>query len=63
MVNRFWSGFYASLWLFSGHHYIIAGCLLCRMNGDDDRLNDWNQFWGEMPLFSGKGDFRDTKKS
>lgn len=31
------------------------------MNGGDDVLNDLNHFFGEMPLSSGKGDFRDTK--
>lgn len=61
MANRSQSGFYASLQLFRRHHYIIPGCLLCRMNGGDDALNDLNHFLGEMPLSSGKGDFRDTK--
>lgn len=61
MGNGSWSGFYASLWLFSRHPYIIPGCLLCRMNGGDDGLNGLNYFLGEMPLSSGKGDFRKTK--
>lgn len=32
------------------------------MNGGDDGLNDLNHFFWEMPLSSGKGDFRDTSK-
>lgn len=53
MANGSWSGFYASLWLFSRHHYIIPGCLLCRMNGGDDGLNDII-FGGKCHLVLGK---------